>query len=412
MIHLFKKIYIETDRKLDVDENRIVISESLGHNFSPVYDEICAGKLYYYSENFESVLRDHGADEIAQEKDYTNKTQEEISNNDYFITLKDQNEIFDNFYEFLNFVDRCYEEKKDPLYIHVDQKSFNFFMVYWYKILFPNITFDSLSSLLKSYLLYNKAFGSSSMVKMRSVEFDLVFEMENLETLFNSLEIDSEKSKSFVENNKQFLSLEFLLSSYHYDKSCTQELLTPVSTLLKKVIEHEMYEAKERIYIHLNSKNFLRQLDLNEKYNIYNIEEILEEKQLSVFFDRSIWVKTNNVLEGSSSGTINFSCVSDEDIENICEIRAYTETTKKEHSEQKFYAYFKHKKNIFSCIKYFREKKFLTENEMNDVLLDDMKNAISFFHTMMVPINFYFLDYILKSKLDNNIENLKTFVLR
>lgn len=405
MIHLFKKVYLETDQKLDVDENRIVISKTSGQPVSDYVQQSFIGKLYYCCEGFEICLKSFGAKERPQEEDI--RIEEEG-----MVTTYVPEKIFEDFYEFLTFVDHCYEETQEPLYIHVDQKAFNFFMVHWYKILFPNITFESFSALLKSYILYNKAFGSSSRVKMRSSEFDLIFEEENLKTFFDSLEIDLEKSKKFVEENKSSFSLEFLLSSYSYNKSCSQELIKPVSALLKKVIEHEMYEAKERIYIHLNSKNFLDQLNLNGKYNIYNIEEIMQEKQLSVVFDRSIWAKTNNILEGSSSGTINFSCVSDEDIENLCNLRAYTETTKQDYLTQKFYAYFEHKKNILSLVKYFREKKLLTENEMDEIISNDVKNAISFFHMMMVPINFYFLDYVLKSKSANDVEKLKIFVLR
>jgi hypothetical protein len=408
MIHLFKKVYIETDHKLDVDENRIVISETTGYPVSSNFEETFAGKLYYCAENFESMLKNFGAEEIAEK----NKPENQIDSGNVII-LREEKEIFDNFYEFLNFVDRCYDEKKEPLYIHVDQKAFNFFMVYWYKILFPNITFDSLSALLKSYLLYNKAFGSSSKAKMRSIEFDLVFEMENLETLFNSLEIDFEKSKSFVENNKEFLSLEFLLSSYHYDKSCTQELINPVSSLIRKVTENELYETKERVYVHLNNKNFLSHMNLNDIYNFYNIENIItDENELDIIFDRKIWTKSNNILEGSSKETIDFSLITDEDIEKLCNIRASSEMTKEEYDNFGFSGYLKNTKIIFSCIKYFREKKLLTEEELNEILLNDMQNNRSFFYTLMIPINFYFLDHIFKSKLNNNTEPLKNFVLR
>lgn len=408
MIHLFKKIYIETDQKLDVDENRIVISETTGYPVSSNFQEAFAGKLYFCANNFESFLKDFGADQIAKEND-----PEEQMEKYGKIELKGPSQTFQNFYEFLNFVDVCYEETKEPLYIHLDQKAFDFFMIHWYKILFPNITFESFSALLKSYILFNKAFSLSPNSKMRRAEFDLFFNELNLQKLFEELEVDEEKSKNFVDQNKKDLSLEFLLANYQYDGSCSKEIIKPVSSLLKKIVEDELYETKERVYIHLNSKNLLTQINLNDTYNFYNIDKIIEnDNVLSIFFDRNIWKKTNSVIEGSSSGTINFININDENIEKICRIRAIMEMSETEFNTFGFSGYFKTTKDIFSCIKYFREKDLLTEEELEEVLKNDIKNVKSFFHTLMVPINFYFLDHVIKSKNDNNLENLEKFVLR
>ena len=408
MIHLFKKVYIETDQKLDVDENRIVISETTGYSVSSNFEEAFIGKLYYCAENFESMLKNFGAEEIAEK----NKPENQIDSGNAII-VKEDKELFDDFFAFLDFVDKCYEEIQEPLYIHVDQKAFNFFMVHWYKILFLNITFESLSSLLKSYIFLNKIFGSMGNSKARSSEFDLIFDEENLRSLFNEITLEEQKCENFVVKNKKHLSLEFLLSSYYYNKSCLEELITPVSNILKKNIESELYEVKEKVYIHLNSRNFLTQMNLNESYDFNNIENITkDDNSLSILFDTDIWKKTNSIIEGSSKGTINFSNIDDDKIEKFLRIRYAIELSQEEYDNYVATGFFKSTRDIFSSIKYFRKNELLTQEDLEEVLKKDTENIKSFFHTLTVPINFYFLDYLIKSKNSNNLENLEKFVLR
>jgi hypothetical protein len=412
MIHLFKKVYIETDHKLDVDENRIVISESLGYNFSPVYDEICAGKLYYCAENFESMLKNFGAEEIAEK----NKPENQIDSGNVII-LREEKEIFDNFYEFLNFVDRCYDEKKEPLYIHVDQKAFNFFMVYWYKILFPNITFDSFSSLLSSYIFFNKIFSNGVKSKMNSAEFNLVLEETETRVLFEEIVIDETESKQFIDIQIQNLSIEYLLSSYFYDSKYFVNLLKPFSALLKKSIEVQIYENKELLMQNLNKQFLLEAFNVSEKYNFNNFSDIItNEQELSFIFDKNIWTKSINVIEGSSSGTINFKNLTEENIETLCKIRSITEMSKEEIQTFGLNAYISQYKKFISFKKYFEEKEILTEGELKTVLSYDVENKDNFTYSFLVPssvpVNFYFLDYIFTLEQNDNVDELKKYTLR
>jgi len=387
MIHLFKKVYIETDQKLDLDENRIVISENNGHQLSSYVEDFCMGKLYYFSKSF---------DESMLEKE---DSEEKI--------------MFKDFFEFLNFVDKCYEENKEPLYIYVDQKSFNYFIVNWYKILFPNIDFESFSVLLRSYLFYNKIFGMSRNSKFKSSEFNLSYEEIELKKIFNSSNVDQEKSQIFVNENKSFFCLEFLLSSYYFNNSCLEELINPVSSLLKKIIENEMYEMKERVYMYLNNKKFLSKMQIDNKYELQNIEKLIEDKTpLFLFFNRDIWTKTNLLIEGSSKGTINYSKISDDDIEQIFKIRAAIEMEQEENDKINFYNYLKNIKEIISCIKYFRVEEKLNKEQLIEFLNDNFNNSKHIFHTIAIPINFYLLDHIENLKKDNNTKKLEKFVLR
>jgi hypothetical protein len=133
MLHLFKKVYLETDKKINVDVHRIIISEKYGYTFDPQFSPICAGMHWFGCKNFSMFLRSLGASEIQLPE--PNENPEEP------LEIPPSIEFFDDFYDFLDYVDKCYEVKKEPLIIYVDEGAFNYFIAYWYKILFPNLNF-------------------------------------------------------------------------------------------------------------------------------------------------------------------------------------------------------------------------------------------------------------------------------
>ena len=411
MIHLFKKVYIETDQKLDVDENRIVISETTGYSVSSNFEEAFIGKLYYCAENFESMLKNFGAEEIAEK----NKPENQIDSGNAII-VKEDKELFDDFFAFLDFVDKCYEEIQEPLYIHVDQKAFNFFMVHWYKILFSDIDALSLIELLKSQVFYNKAFGSYFRSKMRSLEFDLNCEEDEIKKIFDDIKIDEQKSSNFVTLMRKNLSIEFLLSSYFYDKVNFKDLLYPISNLLKKSIEIQMYEIKELFLQNLNKNFFLEEFNFLQKYNFNNFYDILEkEEEFSFMYDRNIWKKTNNVIEGSSSGTIDFNNLTEKNIETMIKIRSLFEMTKEERDNLGYNSFIQQCKNLVKFMNFLKEKDTITEMELQELLDYDIKNKNNFYYSFFSnegPINIYFLDYIFFLERNNDLEKLKKYTLR
>lgn len=411
MIHLFKKVYIETDQKLDVDENRIVISETTGYSVSSNFEEAFIGKLYYCSENFESMLKNFGAEEIAEINKIENQKDTEGP-----INIKDEKELFDDFYDFLEFVDKCYEETQQPLYIHVDQKAFNFFMVHWYKCLFANIDVMSLIELLKSQIFYNKSFGAYFRSKMRSAEFDLNCEEDEIKKLFDIIKIDEQKSSNFVNLKRRNLSIEFLLSSYFYDKVNFKDLLYPISKLLRKSIEVQMYEIKELFLQNLNKNFFLEEFGFLEKYNFNNFYDILEkEEEFSFMFDRNIWKKTNNVIEGSSSGTIDFNNLTEKNIETVIKIRSLFEMTKEERDKFGYNSFIQQCKSLIKFMNFLKEKDIITETELQELLDYDIKNKNNFYYSFFSnegPVNIYFLDYIFFLERNDDLEKLKKYTLR
>lgn len=426
MIHLFKKVYLEIDKKINVDIHRIIISEEFGYTFDTSFNPICAGVHYFSAKNFNCFLKSLGATEQEPPKEVEGQVTE----------IPQIIPLFDDFYSFINFVDECYEMKKEPLVIYVDQKSFNYFMSYWYKILFLNLKNDSFIFLVKRYSTYSKMFSSSELYWDEKNMSYFQIDEEELSNNFNSISLDEEKNKTFIEKFKKHFSLEFLISSYLYDESRNEELLPIFSLLVRRNIENILYSYRQRIFSYITKKQFLYNIGITDIKKYENFYDIMldEETILYTFFKKSIWgdgYRTHSV----SSSPLKFENITEKDLENIIVLAQKLDMDNWEFQETvNYYKNIDYRtfKNIKSngtiCnkidvilfLEYFKTKNELTIEEMKKVLYYDvnknMYDEINFSYTFCSAdystVNNYFIDYIFDLKRENNQEELKKYILR
>lgn len=428
MIHLFKKVYLESDKKINVDVHRIILSEDYGNPFDDSLQVICAGIPFYSARSFGEFLKSLGA--VEQEEPKPPEEGEE----DKGVEVRRKLTLFDDFYEFLNYIDECHEMIKEPIIIYVDDNSFMYFVTHWYKILFPNITLDSLVFLLKRYVWYTKIFSTNELYWNPRTFLNMEVDKQKLQEIYDSIEIDDNKANEFLEKNKKFLSIEFLINSYFYNESCKEELRLTLNVLLKRNIENILGSLRQKIYSNLTQKQFLKNMNIDpEKYE--NFYDILEDETtiLYFFFDMNIW-PDKYLTHASSDKPLKYENITDKHLSDISKVFKKIEgdeweyvlfeqlesTVQRDFKNIKWTGLACNKFDIVEFSKYFREKDTLSEEEFKKVISYDLnKNkyeeinfTYSFCSKDYSTVNNYFIDYIFDEKRKNNIEALKFYSLR
>ena len=194
MFHLFNKVYVVSDNLIDINFDRVVISEKYGIQMSNELDKVSYGELLMYSDTFANL-----------------------------------NKSFD---EFIKDIDQHSKDSKKRMVVYVDDKAFMELVVNWLIRIFKNIDTDTAWTIVDSYLQKTKKNQSwrnnhSSMQvelykDVNAVDFKQVFESltkpTNVDNIYSSL--------------KQDISFEFLVASYKYDGSGINSLIPSLEKIL------------------------------------------------------------------------------------------------------------------------------------------------------------------------------------
>jgi len=294
MLHLFRKIYLEQDINIDLDKDRIVVSEQCGVPNWNVLDTIGLGQLIFYGKNL-----------------YNLNTPV-------------------SFLELLNILNERTKENNKTIYIYADKNNYYKILSLWYKIILPNATVNDVISFVKLFFDYKNFWKISrfyNFKKIWSTSPDWLFDRNKLETEYNSLIINSDDYETFINENVGKFNIELLLASYLYNGSRKEELKAIMIPLLREELSKSLYGIREHFTYCLLNKKFLEKLGIVHTIDINNILYILEYDNpiIKTFYqNNSVW-KLNFLSHAAydimnnwgSDSMISFENITDEDIFNI-----------------------------------------------------------------------------------------------
>ena len=128
MLHLFKRVYLASDHRIDLSVNRIVISEEHGHRMLHEAESFNTGKLIDYDLSLDNM--------IGSDQRYSNDL-------DFFLKLNSKSEEY------------------GKIVVYCDLPTYLTLSITWLKIILPNITLDGAYKIIRSNVFYDKMFGST-----------------------------------------------------------------------------------------------------------------------------------------------------------------------------------------------------------------------------------------------------------
>lgn len=256
MFHLFSKVYLASDSTINLNFDRVVVSERYGIGMYQALDKVSYGELFAYGKTIDSVLND--------------KT----------------------FGEFIESLNEKVNQSDKKLIIYADDDNFSKFISLWFKSIFLNPTSESSWKIIDDYIRKEKIL-KNWRYSSTSTESDIFKEVS--ETKFT--EHFNETQPQNLSSITSELSFEILLASYLANGTQKDSLKQTLSTLLNRSMQELAIEIK-----HTYVKNYRK-----PAFPSLPVEP--------TFFSESSLYKGESIGRVSGSSSVDLVDATSEDIE-------------------------------------------------------------------------------------------------
>jgi hypothetical protein len=376
MIHLFNKIYVSSDNLIDINLDRIVISEKYGTPMKQSIDEVSYGVLLSYSNSLEELVG--------------------------------EGKQFDGWVDFFNVVNEFSNNSEKKFVIYCDDVSLMQLLGVWFQTILPNATKRSIKDLIKSLTFrYNAFYKGRFFQNNGNVDYTVHLDV----SLFDDAYIEVEDTIQLPENIKSKVGVEYMLASYLYDgKSYKNQLKSSLKTLITKDLQKYLYELKEIFLVHMLTKRFTDTLQLNKEYTFSNFDEMLEEdsKFVKLFTNKDIWTYPFLSSPTSSMDRINLEAITPEDVELFKEFTILSGDTWGEEAVYRFV------KSDISKLDFLGIYTNFNDELLNKIIDTECKfehAAGSFFSIDLNTVNHYLITALLEGYDKKNTNFLKLYSL-
>lgn len=255
MFHLFSKVYLASDSTINLNFDRVVISERYGIRMYEALDRVSYGELFAYGKNINDVLGER---------------------------------TFDAFVEYLQ---EKVNQTGKKLIVYVDDNNFSKFISLWFKSIFVNPTVESSWKIIDEYVKKEKIL-KNWRYSSTSTELEIFSGLTK-----NKFESDFNQAETYTLTNlTELLSFEFLTASYLANGENLTELKHSLTNILMRSVQEFVIEMKHTFIKNYNKPNFpVLPVDL-------------------VYFKESTLYTTESLGRVSSSSNLNITSSTEEDV--------------------------------------------------------------------------------------------------
>jgi hypothetical protein len=289
MLHLFNKTYLDIDAFIDMNENRVVLSELYGTPVWSVVEGTTAGELLAYGASPDALFED-----------------EEQSVNSY-----------------ADLFDMCYEKTQTDgrkVIIYADKDSYNSIASALFKTIFINIDVDSAYKIIQSTFARDIVLGGRETFLLEAQVVNAKPTAEEFATQFNAVSVDGSSAEvvALFEKIKSSLSLEYNLASYFAQPETYKDKLRPImKNMINRFVEEATKEAYRAYCAAILNPTIRTRLGITNNYTISNIEDVLNEPALAALKKTNTWRSAGGV--GLPRETLDLSTFTAEEITTIKE---------------------------------------------------------------------------------------------
>jgi len=255
MLHLFNKVYLEFDDRIENHLDRVVISEKHGYEMYEVLQKAVLGKLILYGKTFEDV-------------------------------------IGDDFLGFIKSLKEFGDESGKKIIIFCDTISYKKFMACWFKTTLPNLNYDGFKTIV-DYTIYNQRVNSNSqLAPLFSVDLNFLWDD------IGDIKTEWENAQSVNRTSLKSLNLkhtyEFLLSTYlSGDNSYKEELKKTLHMFLRRWFVELFEDYRQMVLLNITNHKFLSTFNINPNLiDITRLDPLEGIEQLESYSDNEIWERS------------------------------------------------------------------------------------------------------------------------
>lgn len=276
MLHLFNKVYLEFDDKVDIDYDRIVISEEYGIQMSIDMDKLAYGELMAYGKTYEDVVKESFVGFISSIKDHAARTGKKVI-------------------------------------IYCDREAYKKFMAQWFAVILPELT-EQEFKILVDYTIYNQRITSNTQLSsVYSTNLNSLWDgVGSIDSAWETAkELNSHEKEAFNHLGINF-SYEFLLTTYlSGDDSYKEELRQTMHMFLRRWFKEMFTDNRQMVLLNITNHKFQSTFNIDpELVDITSLDPLAAIEQFESYADDEIWERDQNAygvckLEGLSEEKAN-----------------------------------------------------------------------------------------------------------
>lgn len=383
MFHLIGRVYLAPDFTIDMANDRVVISAENGFDSFELVQGVMLGILHKFGPTVDEV-------------------------------------VGDNFIQFFEDLIELSNRSGKPIYIYADATALPKIHAMWFKLTLSTVDVDTCyniynSNVHKYNLFYKSAVSSSSGSRHITHFIDSKLIRPELEYV-RDLAIYENSRIDFCNRHASLLGIEYLLANYIYNRTLKKELKMSLKRIIRKHFDNILLEYKGIFLSHYTNNAFAEKIQLQNRYSFDNLSDILNDNSnIAEFFLSTRLYRTLEVTRSSSASNFIFENMTDEDVETLRLFAAALgpnsefNTGVLDHSDE--FLMFKdgYKWKFLDCVR----DNFT--DELLDALIDveaSMGSADGIFYNVpLETVNAFTVQRVLNLYRDNNIEQLKKFIV-
>jgi hypothetical protein len=352
MLHLFNKVYLEFDDRIENHLDRVVISEQYANQMYDILEKTFLGKLILYGKSFEEV-------------------------------------VGDDFLGFIKLIKEYGDNSGKKIIIFCDRASYKKFMAHWFRSTLPNLDYDGFKTIVDHTIYNQRIVSNTQLSSLFSVNLNSLWkDLDDIESAWTNAQSVNRTSLKSLNLNHTY---EFLLSTYlSGDNSHKEALKKTLHMFLRRWFIELFVDNRQAVLMNLNNHKFLSAFNIDPKLvDLTRLDPLDVIEQFESYSDDEIWERDENTY-----GECKLEGLSEEKCLKLMDT-LYNVFEKFEGMQID--------RSVFGIRKYvtLTTRESITDEEMDDILDFAINNT---FDTSLVPrsdfqnVNFTLVQYFLSQK--------------
>lgn len=275
MLHLFNKVYLEFDDKIEIGYDRVVISDQFGTPMHQALDKVAYGQLLAFGKTYNDVVQESFVGFISSLKDYGNTTDKRII-------------------------------------IYCDKEAYKKFISQWFKVTLPNLDADAFKTLVDFTVYNQRVVSNTQMSSVYSISMTALWEgLGDITEHWNDAKQLTKNERVAFDNLGLNYSYEFLMATYlSGDNSYKEELRKTMHMFLRRWFAEVFTDNRQMVLLNINNHKFQTTFGIDpELVDITAVDPLEKVTQFAMYSDSKIWKRGDDLSEGIY-GTCNLKGIS------------------------------------------------------------------------------------------------------
>ena len=369
MLHLFNKVYLEFDNKINVDIDRIVISDQFGNPMASDFEKYTYGVLIQYAKSLEELSQSVSFDELM-------------------LQLKAHGD---------------YSKKK--IIIYCDRSNYLKFLASWMKLMLPSLDFNTFKDIANLTIYKERCVSNTQLSSQNAITVDDIFNPFTEQDWKYGWDNKIEGQISPAEIGVS-ISYEFLLANYLAgDDNYLEPLLKTAHMFMKRFFQEQFTDNRQMVLLNINNPRLQQALGYSGTADVTG-NPLKSIDVLEYYADEEIW-KTTTTVSSGVYGICNLSNLSQEKIDGL------------RNTILNVFSSFEGMQTNTTVFEGFRFLEVACRDEMTREELDDMISCISEspFDTCFIPrfdfenVNFPLFLHVLRKYHEQDTAYLQKFII-